>query len=129
MEEASTDTHPSSSPNELAIRFLLRHAQRRQALVATTIAERRQLAADMCKRIPVHAQPERISTPARGEAPKAPTTAPPQVTREGSFVTRFSLAYAAARHPTGSQRRSETNTSKGPGARHLQPGRSDSAAA
>ncbi|MFC5527455.1 hypothetical protein ACFPPA_17060 [Rhodanobacter ginsengisoli] len=115
MEEVIEPITATHSPQESAIRFLLRHAQCQRALTikvenacaqlaaetrALDTATTRQAAAGT--RPPVAAVVE-DGTPARPVAP------------EGSFLGRFSQAYAAARHLPLPRRGSETGSRRSAG--------------
>ena len=98
MEDAVDRTHASSSPEELAIHFLLRHAKCRNALTGRTSEDR----------------PYDASAPSEPDAPgthlvavdsrRSEETRPGKnvavagVTKDDSCTARFLRAYAAARH-------------------------------
>mgnify|MGYP001046253558 CR=1 FL=1 len=87
--EKVIDCSAPSSPEELALHFLMRHAACRMALTSQAGGE-----------APLHScpsQPRQVATPAHEPAPAddVPTA---EVTNYDSCAARFSRAYAAARH-------------------------------
>jgi hypothetical protein len=85
-------TVASNSPQELAIRFLLRHAQCQKTLTARIEMALWKLAVEA--HTPQHAVSKREFR-AADAARAAPSNG---VVSEDSFLARFSQAYAAARH-------------------------------
>jgi len=96
MEEVVDCTAPSS-PEELAIHFLLRHAACRMALTG-------QVDEDALQQALVHARTRQAATRQPAAAPRESALAPAGgapvagVTKDDSCAARFSRAYAAARH-------------------------------
>ncbi|MEO8995526.1 MAG: hypothetical protein ABI299_13100 [Rhodanobacter sp.] len=97
MEEVIDCVNAQSSPEELAIHFLLRHAECRRALMSS--GEKRAQPARVAPVLALRSKP--------ADVPVAPTSvASPDVTpvlvgvpaSEESCAARFSRAYAAARH-------------------------------
>ncbi len=98
MEEVIDYTHATSSPEELAIHFLLRHAECRKALTGQTGEERLQLALERSRPDAPAVQSSGVYSGRSGES--LPSSTPPSggVTENDSWAARFSRAYAAARH-------------------------------
>lgn len=92
MEEVIDRTVPSS-PQELAIHFLMRHAACRMALTEQAGEETLQQALQHARS--GQSQP---APAAAGEAVSSVGTAAAEVTKDDSCAARFSRAYAAARH-------------------------------
>ena len=98
MDEAIDRTHASSSPEELAIHFLLRHAECRSALTGKTGEDRPDGAAAPSRpdesathEAAINSQRSEGSLPSSHEAAAG-------VTRSDSCTASFLRAYAAARH-------------------------------
>jgi hypothetical protein len=95
--DAVIDRTDPTSPEELAIHFLLRHAACRMALTG-------QAAEEALLQALLRAHPGPRPQPAPAPAADAAS----RVTRNDSCAARFSRAYAAARHrsaPAGTSRR------------------------
>lgn len=104
MEEVIDYAHATSSPEELAIHFLLRHAACRMALAGQTRDETgpRALAGSQPD---ASVPPQAVVDSPRSSAPMPGSSAPAAKVTEGdSYTARFSRAYAAARHmPSSAQ--------------------------
>lgn len=98
MEEVIDRTHTTSSPEELAIHFLLRHAECRKALTGPTVEERLH---EVLARFPSDAfvvEPVIAGSRQPRERVSRGSTRVAGVTEDDSCAARFSRAYAAARH-------------------------------
>lgn len=110
--EVIDSTAASNSPQELAIRFLLRHAQCQGTLTAKIEGALWKLAADAQSRNATREPQEATGKDKLEAADAAAATAPNRIAPEGSFLARFSKAYAAARHlPVSKARSSRTGGS------------------
>lgn len=91
-------TVASNSPQELAIRFLLRHAQCQKTLTARIEGALWKLAVDAPRCNEAHTPQQAISEGEFKAAEAARATPSNGVASEDSLLARFSQAYAAARH-------------------------------
>ncbi|HWU76737.1 MAG TPA: hypothetical protein VN043_09535 [Rhodanobacter sp.] len=97
MEEVIERTCGNSSPHELAIHFLLRHAERRMTLTTETGDQPR--AAATVHQLDTDNRARRATTaPKWVAAVVAQGAGVTETVSEDSFAARFSRAYAAARH-------------------------------
>ena len=98
MEQVIDRSHASSSPEELAIHFLLRHAKCRSALTGNRGEDRPYGASapsgpdvPATHPVPVDSRQSEVSRPGRDAAAAG-------VTKDDSCTARYLRAYAAARH-------------------------------
>ncbi len=116
MEEIIEPITATNSPQELAIRFLLRHAECRSALTIEVENACLQLAADAqgldaaTIRQAAAGTGKPVAAVVDGGTPARP------VAPEGSFLGRFAQAYAAARHLPTTRRGSESGSRRVAGA-------------
>jgi hypothetical protein len=97
MEDVIDHTLAIISPEELAIHFVLRHAECRKALTRQTGEGRPEVAP---ARSELPASPVNVDAPQPGERlPRDRPTIAGEVTRNDTCAERFLRAYAAARHP------------------------------
>ena len=99
-------TVASNSPQELAIRFLLRHAQCQKTLTTRIEGALWKLAVDAPRRNDARTPQQAISKGEFKAADAARATPSNRVAAEGSFLARFSQAYAAARQSPAPKARS-----------------------
>lgn len=114
-------TVASNSPQELAIRFLLRHAQCQKTLTARIEKALWKLAVDAPRRNEAHTPQQAVSKCEFKAADAARAVPSNGVASEDSFLARFSQAYAAARHSPLPKRALEARSLRtgGTGALHL----------
>jgi hypothetical protein len=126
--EVTVEIPATDSPQELAIRFLLRHAECLRMLTGAAVQQHRQ---------PPAARPPAPEATTVRQAPldagKPVAAAVLRRTRkpaaEGSFSARFAQAYAAARHPSASKRTAAAGSRKATGSGSQQMEHAESAAA
>ena len=98
MEEVNDRTHASSSPQELAIHFLLRHAECRSALTGQTGADRPYGAIASSRSDGPATHLVAVELPRSEENRSGKNAVGAGVTEDDSCTARFLRAYAAARH-------------------------------
>jgi hypothetical protein len=104
MEEVIDRINPKNLPRELAIQFLLRHAQCRMALTSEAGDNRQRLAAALRRLDPDSKQQDAPGETAYADAAASNSVSAKPSTAEESCAARFSRAYAAARHLSTSGR-------------------------
>jgi hypothetical protein len=97
MEQVIEGIRGQSSPHELAIHFLLRHAERRMALTSE-IDDSPRLAAVLQRVDPENKLHNATLGSRLADAVAAHSAAVAETAPEDSYAARFSRAYAAARH-------------------------------
>jgi hypothetical protein len=116
MEDVIDHTRDIISPEELAIHFVLRHAECRKALTRQTGEDRPEGA---LARLELPATPINVNARQPGESLRSDEPAVTgEVTRNDTCTERFLRAYAAARHPGpvgDTPGRARTVTSRGAG--------------
>lgn len=110
MEEVIEHSIAGDSPQKLAIRFLLRHAEPRRALTIGAENSGPQPAASVQRLDTATTRQDAVSTGKLAAAVVAGRTPPLAAAPEGSFLGRFSQAYAAARHLPPARRASEAGS-------------------
>lgn len=122
-EVTMEEVNARNSPQELAIRFLLRHAECQRMLIGTASQERQ----------PAEANAQRSDTTNAIDKGKfadiGALSCTQKPTLEGSFSARFSQAYAAARQLSSSKRAADAGSRRMTGSNALHIGQSASAAA
>gem|GEM_PF-3516113 len=98
MEEVIDRTPATSSPKELAIHFLLRHAECRKALTGLTVEDRLHQALARFRSEASFAPPVAASSALSRECLSCDDDLATGVTEDDSCAARYSRAYAAARH-------------------------------
>ena len=98
MEEVIDRAQAARSPKELAIHFLLRHAECRKALTGLTVEDSLQEALAHCRPEAPCKQPEMAGSARSEESLSGGDSLPAGVTEDDSCAARFSRAHAAARH-------------------------------
>jgi hypothetical protein len=97
MEDVIDRSHVSRSPEELAIHFVLRHAECRNALIGRT-GEDRPSDALAALRSTTTAAPVSTSSSQCGESLALNSPPAAAVTQDDTCIARFLRAYAATRH-------------------------------
>lgn len=129
MEEVIEHIISGNSPQELAIRFLLRHAECLRALTIGADNNALQSAASVQMLDTGTTRQEAAGAGKPAAAMVAGRTPPLPVAPEGSFLGRFSQAYAAARHLPPPKRASEPGSRRTTGSGTSRSSGSASAAA
>ena len=98
MEQVIDRSHASSSPEELAIHFLLRHAECRSALTGSRGEDRPyDASAPPGPNVPA-THPVPVDSRRSEESRPSKSAAEARVTKDDSCTARYLRAYAAARH-------------------------------
>lgn len=109
MEELVNSSQATNSPEELAIHFLLRHAECRIALIRQANGE--SLPNHAPSRFPADSQvvlKAVANSPQSDALQSSDNVLVAKVTESDSCAARFSMAYAAARHKSASARTSRS---------------------